>query len=187
MSTIVILGRSPMVEDVKLMLNSSMLRYLNRNTDEPMYDEEYRGGCSYISCIGSPKSYTTKLDVLDKLDIKHWCSINANIPSVNHLGNGTLIFPSFISSTCRIHRHCLIMPGAVIHHGSILGPGSNIASNVVINGDVKLEGSCFIGAGSVIKEGVKIVSGVLIGANSYVNKDILYPGKYIGSPVRKMC
>lgn len=180
MFNIEILGQSPMVDDI---------RYYGKHgfAIGSINTEDFTGETSdkvYVSCIGSPRSYLTKVETLEKLGITRWCDLIMKNGSV-HLytaGNGNIIFPSYISRTAKFGRHCLVMPNTTIHHGSYLGDGSNIASNVVLNGEVKLEGNCFIGAGTVVKERVSICKNVLIGANSYIHKDIVVPGIYYGNP-----
>lgn len=179
MIQICILGKSPMVPDIlPYMLEYSIT---NINTNDVSLTDKYDG---YISCIGSPRSYLTKLHVLDSLNLNSWIDIvmHDTTATIYFDGQGNLIFPSFVSKTAKFGRHCLVMPNATIHHDCMVGPGSNIASNVVLNGGVKLLGSCFIGAGTVIKEETYICENVLIGANSYVNKHITKPGVYFGSP-----
>lgn len=184
MSRLVILGRSPMVADIRKLLPE--YRILNRNTEEICYCEEDER-CSYISCIGSPKSYLSKVKSLEETSVLgKWCDIDLGSGMIYFDGRGNLIFPFvYISPSVRIGKHCLIMPNSTVHHDSELGDGTNIASGVTINGGVKIDGNCFIGAGSVIKEGVSICKNVLIGADSFVNKDIDTTGTYFGSPIKK--
>lgn len=178
MSGLIIFGRSPMVVDIPICDKRVM------NTDEFVNIEQ---GATYVSCIGSPKSYKTKVEVLDKLNIIEWCNLiikNNYEYNIFYEGQGNLIFPSFISKSVKLGRHCLIMPNSTIHHDCELGDGTNVASNVCLNGCVKIEGNCFIGAGAVIKENVSICKNVLIGAGSVVIDNISKPGTYYGLPAK---
>lgn len=190
---LVVLGRSRMKLDIdyyfQFQTNCGIGICSNRNTDEaPLPSETDGRKVYYISCIGSPRSYLTKVATLDSLGYTNWVDYDLTTNQIHiYGGKGNLIFPNtFISLSAKLHRHCLIMPNTTIHHDCILGDGSNIASGVVLNGGVILDGNCFIGANTVIKEGVRICKNVLVGACSFINQDITEPGTYVGSPARRI-
>ena len=105
---------------------------------------------------------------------------------------------SVIRDLVEIGDHCIIMMGAVLNIGAIIGERTMIDMNVVIGGRVVVGKNCHIGAGAVLAgvieppsadpviieddvliganavvlEGVKVGKGAVIAAGSVVVKDV---------------
>jgi tetrahydrodipicolinate N-acetyltransferase len=81
-----------------------------------------------------------------------------------------------IRDLVEIGNNCVIMMGAVINIGAVIGEKTMIDMNVVIGGRAEIGNNCHIGAGAVIAgvveppsaEPVRIGNNVLIGANAVV-------------------
>jgi UDP-3-O-[3-hydroxymyristoyl] glucosamine N-acyltransferase len=91
--------------------------------------------------------------------------------------------------------------GVTLRYGVILARGVNIGSDCYLCPRVMTEAQnhraqliggaaigprCFIGTHSVIAAGIEIAPGTTIGAMSYVNRSIVEPGVYVGSPARRI-
>jgi UDP-3-O-[3-hydroxymyristoyl] glucosamine N-acyltransferase len=186
---LVILGRSPMVPDLIQIFD--IRNYRNINTDEFDKNAQSRDvfgiPYDYITCIGSPRSYDKKFNVIGSLPDLNWTNLIQDHIKVKFIGRGNIIMPnSYISPSSVIGNHNFIMTGCTVHHDSYLGNCVTLASNVVLCGGVYLSHSIFIGANSTIKENTSICDNVLIGANSFVNEDIFEAGVYAGSPARRI-
>jgi len=96
----------------------------------------------------------------------------------NRIGNNvTLRFGSTIAREVTVEDDVFISPNVMTIYsdhkgvrkgGMVIGKGSFIGTNVVINA------------------GVEIVPGCIVGSMSLVTKDLLEPGIYIGIPARKV-
>ena len=99
------------------------------------------------------------------------------------------------SGDCIIGNNCTLRFNAIIARNVVIGNDVFIAPNVmfiniaftekekkktIIGDRVK------IGTGSIINDSVHIVDDVIIGAMSFVRKDILEKGVYVGNPLRKI-
>ena len=95
------------------------------------------------------------------------------------------VLNSFVTISCRdkisIGKNCHISSGVNIHTGYLNDDLSKHLSDPISIGD-----NCWLASNCTIAAGVTISSNVKIGANSFVNKDILSHGLYVGSPVRKI-
>jgi sugar O-acyltransferase (sialic acid O-acetyltransferase NeuD family) len=110
---------------------------------------------------------------------------------------------STVSTTAKIGKACLVMPGSVINafskigkgvicntgsvleHECVIGDFSHIAPGAVLAGGVTVGENSFIGANSVIKQGVNIGRNVVVGAGSVVLKDIEDNSIIYGNPSKK--
>jgi len=103
------------------------------------------------------------------------------------LGEGCFIGPNCILTTnIKIGKHALLNRGSQIGHDCIIGDFFSTMPGVIISGNNTIGDYVYFGAGSVTREKLNITSGVTIGLNSGVIKDIVVPGTYVGTPVKKI-
>lgn len=108
------------------------------------------------------------------------CYIDSYVRSSgqNRIGrNVTLRFGATIARNVDIEDEVFISPNVVTVFSLPNGtrsPGITIGKRA------------FIGTGAVIGAAVTIGEGVVIGANSYVHRDCLEKGLYVGNPARKV-
>lgn len=96
----------------------------------------------------------------------------------NRIGNNvTLRYNSTIAREVVVEDFCYISPNVMTNYQK--ADGGHQGGTVIGKGS-------FIGTGTVIHHGVKIAPGTVVGAMSFVNKDIVEPGKYIGVPAKRM-
>lgn len=153
--------------------------------------------------IMSPFPPSVKLGVF--CVIEEGVDIHDNVTIENYvlLKKGTVIYKNtFIDSYVRssgnnsIGANVIIRFGATIARNVIIRDGAFISPNVMtvylthdLNTKVRptiIGEKAFIGTGAVIGPGVKIGDGVVIGALSYVSKDCIEPGTYVGVPAKKI-
>ncbi len=103
------------------------------------------------------------------------------------IGKGILVAANaVINPAGKIGNGVICNTSSVIDHECSVGDFTHIAPGAVLCGNVSIGRNCFIGANTVIREGVSICSNVVIGAGSIVLKNIVAPGTYFGSPVKKI-
>lgn len=94
----------------------------------------------------------------------------------NVIGNGvTLRFNSTVARKVIVGDDVFLAPNVMTEysdHEGVKHPGTVIGKGT------------FVGSNAVIAAGVKICPGCVIGSLSYVNKDLVEPGTYVGAPAR---
>ena len=143
------------------------------------------------------------------LTIGPYCLISENLRAENStIGpyceikkNVTLSSNVVLQGRNRIAQNCVIDDNVIIKYGTILTDyvhikeNTFIGPNVIIFGDdgsrsgartTTIGSNCFIGGGAKINAGINIGDNIIIGASSFVNKDCLEEGTYVGSPIKKI-
>lgn len=107
----------------------------------------------------------------------------------------------YIDSGVKSSGKCLIGNNVTIRYDAIIARNVVIEDNVFIAPQVMfinipfkkkkqkptiIEEGVKIGTASVINDGVTIAKWTIIGAMSFVRKDILEPGVYVGNPLRRL-
>jgi UDP-3-O-[3-hydroxymyristoyl] glucosamine N-acyltransferase len=99
------------------------------------------------------------------------------------MGVGNIICHCAILTTdITIGNHCQFNLLTTVGHDCKIGDYVTCAPKVSISGNCTIGNRVYIGTGAVIKEKISICDDVIIGANSFVNRDIVEPGTYAGSP-----
>lgn len=142
---------------------------------------------SIILGVGSAKA---RIEVLQKYKLLSWSNIistKAVISSEVTIGEGVFVAPNaFLGPLSTICDHSIINTSSVIEHEVYIGENSHIAPNSTLLGRCSIGQNVFIGANTVVLPNIKIGDNITIGANSLVNKSLLKPGTYVGTPARKI-
>lgn len=100
---------------------------------------------------------------------------------------GSVLLPGCIlNMKSHIGYNVLAYSGLILSHDSSIGNHSFIAPGVKIAGFSKIGCCNFIGIGTVISDNVSICDDSITGAGTVIVKSIGIPGKYIGTPARKI-
>lgn len=103
------------------------------------------------------------------------------------IGEGTFIGANcIITCNVTIGNHCLINRSCHIGHDCFIGDYFSAMPGAIISGNVTIGSKVYLGTNSSIREKIKICDDVVVGLNSGVVKDIIHPGIYIGTPIKKM-
>ncbi|NQV29782.1 MAG: hypothetical protein HQ508_02745 [Candidatus Marinimicrobia bacterium] len=146
----------------------------------------------------------------DNVQIGNFCVIHENVTigddtvvkdyvelrSETYIGKKSYIDSRVSSSgNCKIGNNVTIRYDSIMARGVEVGDGSYICPRVMTNnlntekdqiGGAKFGKDCFIGTNAVIQHGLNIGEKVIIGAMSFVNKDCVDGGVYVGMPARKI-
>ncbi|HET7579660.1 MAG TPA: 2,3,4,5-tetrahydropyridine-2,6-dicarboxylate N-acetyltransferase, partial [Bacillales bacterium] len=136
---------------------------------------------------------------------------NSAIPMLDLKNIPARIEPgAIIRDQVEIGKNCVIMMGAVINIGSVVGEGTMIDMNVVLGGRATVGKNCHIGAGAVLAgvveppsakpvmiedevvvganavvlEGVTVKRGAVVAAGSVVTEDVPENAVVAGTPAR---
>ncbi len=150
---------------------------------------DLKGNNNYFLAIGDLDVRKKYFDILKKRkkSTPNIFSKSSNVNDDLNLGTGNFIGENiFIGPYTKIGSNNIINSSCSIDHECIIGNDCNISPGVVLAGRASLGNKIFIGMGACIAENIKICNNVIIGANSFVNRSILKPGTYFGSPIRKI-
>jgi UDP-3-O-[3-hydroxymyristoyl] glucosamine N-acyltransferase len=105
----------------------------------------------------------------------------------HYIGKGTFIAPyCSMMLQCRIGDFCLIENYCLISHYVEIGDNVHMHPGTMIAGKTTIGDRCVFNFRSTVLNGLTICDDVEIGACSTVTKDILAPGKYVGTPARRV-
>lgn len=103
------------------------------------------------------------------------------------IGEGSFIGAySILTTNIKLGLHTILNRGNQVGHDTIIGDYFSAMPGSIVSGNVKIGERCYLGTNSTIIEKKNISSDTLIGANSVVVKDIMQPGTYVGTPVKKI-
>lgn len=102
------------------------------------------------------------------------------------IGEGSIVVAgSIINSATVIGKHCIINTRNTIDHDNFIDDFSSTGPSVSTGGSVSIGKNSHIGISSTVKNNIKIGSNTIVGSFSYVNKNCLSNGLYIGVPAKK--
>lgn len=120
-----------------------------------------------------------KLEMINIIDSSSMLSKNIT------LGNGIYIGKMcIVNSDTKLADGVVINTRSLIEHGNLIDCCSNISTNVVLNGDVKVGQCSFIGSCTVVNGQITIGSYTTIGSGSVVIRNIIDKVVVAGSPTR---
>lgn len=118
------------------------------------------------------------------LSIYTFISKNAQVYT-KEIGEGSIIMPgSYVGPFSKIGNSCVVWPGAVLSHHNTIGDNCWIAPSCCLGGGAKVKQNSFIGLGSSIRNEIELADYTFVGAHSYVGKDTVQRGAYIGVPAK---
>ena len=118
------------------------------------------------------------------LNVLTFVSENAQVYT-NDIGEGSIIMPgSYVGPFSKMGECCVVWPGVVLSHHNTIGNNCWIAPSCCIGGGAKVNQNCFLGLGSTIRNEIELADYTFVGAHSYVGKDTVQGGAYVGVPSR---
>lgn len=91
-----------------------------------------------------------------------------------------------IQPYCDIGAGTIVRAGAILPHHGTVGDACYIGPGAVVGGRCHLGQRVFLGLGARVRDGLTIADDVSVGMASVVTKDLIEPGRYLGSPARKI-
>lgn len=143
----------------------------------------------FIFCaIGDNEIRNKIVSIFDLKKFTNCISKKAFIsPSIKDYGYGNYIgIFTHLGPDIEIGNFNIFNDGCRIMHDSKIGNYNHICPSASLSGTVSIENNCMIGTGSIIIPKCCITSNVILGANSTVIDSILFSGKYVGTPIKKI-
>jgi sugar O-acyltransferase (sialic acid O-acetyltransferase NeuD family) len=114
-------------------------------------------------------------------------SPNAVVNEEIVIGQGTVVFDgAVINSGTEIGRACILNTNCTIEHDCQIGDNVHIAPGATLSGGVIVGRNTLIGTGATVIQHLSICEKCLVGAGSTVVRDITIPGRYVGSPAKRI-
>ena len=150
---------------------------------------------SYIIAFTLDKPLRKKvMDVLDSQNLDCLIYIHPTVTKYvsdanvkNHVGVGTFIAPySCLLWESKIGKHCIIETYCLLSHYSSIGDGTQLHPGVMIAGQTSIGKNCEFNFKSSVLNGLSVCDDIELGAMSCITKNIDLPGKYVGTPARRV-
>lgn len=103
----------------------------------------------------------------------------------SHIAEGCAVLNGAIVNRATLHKNVVVNSGAIVEHDCVVGANTFIGPGAVIGGAVTIGEDCFIGLGAKVKNCVSIAPGVTVAMGAVVTRDLLEPGIYHGTPLRR--
>ena len=101
------------------------------------------------------------------------------------IGIGSVVISgACINNGALIGDHCIVNTGAVIDHDCVINDFVHISPNATLCGNVSIGTGSWVGAGAVVLPGIKVGQNAIIGAGSVVINDIPNNTTVVGNPGR---
>jgi UDP-3-O-[3-hydroxymyristoyl] glucosamine N-acyltransferase len=138
--------------------------------------------------LESRKHITTLIDELqlDLITVIHDSAVIANDPPAK-VQPGTFIFDfCHVGLSSNIGRHCIISEYTLVGHYVKIGHGTITRPGVIIVEKSQVGNNCVLNVRSTLVNSVTVCDNVEISGCSTVTKDITQPGRYAGTPARRI-
>ena len=179
------------IVDTKDKFGEEILGYKVFANDDDL--EELKNKYDYaLITVGQIKSAKLRITLFNKakslgFTLPVLVASTAYVSKHAKIGEGTIIMHQvMINANVNIGVNNIINSKALVEHDSKIGDNNHISTGVKLNGDVCVGSECFVGSNSTFVNGVSIVDNIFVGLNSVINKDLIEPGVYVGSPLRKI-
>jgi N,N'-diacetyllegionaminate synthase len=165
-------------------LNSSILSYKVTACDSDLedlaniYEYAFIGIGHIRSSDNRKRLYQRLLDFGFKFPVV--ISPNAYVSKSAMLGPGSIIMNgATVNGGAVIGENSIINSNALVEHGCRVGAHAHISTGVTLNSDVVVGSGSFVGSMSVVKHGVSIGENCVVNMRSIVRKDV--PGRFVGT------
>jgi acetyltransferase-like isoleucine patch superfamily enzyme len=103
------------------------------------------------------------------------------------VGCGTFVFPFCnLAHGAQVGRHCIVSSYSLIGHHVTINDNCILRPGVMVTNRSTVGKNCMINIRSTVTNNVTIVDNVEISGCSSVTKDITQPGRYAGTPARRV-
>lgn len=156
-------------------------------TDEELAELFAKGIRYAFVAIGNGKIRKKITDLLNQIgfELINVISQHAIVSSTVRLGKGIVIMPgAIINADTVIEDGCIINTNASVDHDNHIGTFTHIAPGCAVAGFNKIGKSCFLGIGSRVIDRIEIGDCTTVGAGSVVIRNIVGNCTAVGVPAR---
>lgn len=107
------------------------------------------------------------------------------ISSTAKIGKGCVIFPNcFIGAGAVLGDGILVLSGSIINHDCVIGDNATFASGAVLAGGVKVEPGVYLGQSCTVRQNLVLGENCFVGMGAVVTKNVEKNTTVIGNPAR---
>lgn len=136
------------------------------------------GGHQFLVTVGQIKSSGSRRYLFEEI-LRHggrmpvilspWARISPDA----RIGRGTIVMHgAVVNAGSVIGENCIINTGAIVEHGARIGAHCHISTGAVVNGDALVGEGSFVGSRAVVIQGLAIGRGSVVGAGVVCLKDL---------------
>ena len=154
----------------------------------PLTPSSVPTGATLVDCLGSPRSYVGRENLLRAkglLDLRFETLIapSAFVAGDAQIGEGCIVYPNtVIMAGVRLGRHVTVLANCVLNHHAKVDDFSIITSGVNVSGRVSIGKACYIGAGASLIHDLAVGDRALIGLGAAVIRDVPPDTVVAGNP-----
>lgn len=156
----------------------------------PISNWKSLGNAWFVDCLGSPRSYRKREELLERHGMlpnqfETLIHPSAIVADDVQVGQGSIIYPNVVAlSNVQIGQHVTILSGTVLNHNVEVGDWSILGSGVMLSGAVKVGRTCYLGTSCSVREAVAIGDGSLVGMGAAVTANVEADVVVAGVPAR---
>jgi len=92
----------------------------------------------------------------------------------------------FVAAGAYLAQHVIMAPYCMVNHNSRIGRGSILHPGSAVAGSTNIGQFCRLSLKATVIDHLDICDDVQLGANGMLTKSVTEPGRYLGSPARKI-
>ncbi len=149
--------------DENLALGSKISGYEIIGRDEDIAKYAEQDNLQFLITVGQIKSYIIRKKIANKLK------------------QNNCILATVVSPRAYVSSSAIIGKGTVVHHDVLINTGVEIGENCIINSKsllehgAKIDNFCHISTGAIVNGETKIKQGCFLGSNSTIAQNLLIP------------
>jgi acetyltransferase-like isoleucine patch superfamily enzyme len=186
---------STITQEAKFFISAEFTGKIEIISPQDFIKSDHKDEYSYL--IAFTLDETLRRQIINIIDKENLDCIIYIHPSVvryyndasvrEHVGIGSFIlaFSSMLIGS-KLGKHCIVETYCLISHYVNIDDNVQLHSGVMIAGRTNIGKNCMFNFKASVLNSLNIGSDVELGAASCITKDTLMPGKYVGSPARRI-
>lgn len=162
-------------------------RYAGREVQHIGKIGEHEAASHFVWGLGWPstrRAVLPRLSGLSPLTVVHRSAVVHNNV---RMGEGCVIMAgAIVSAGAVLGDHVLVHHNAIVGHDCKIGDFVSIMPGAVVSGDTRLEAGCLVGAGALIKENTTVGEWATVGMGAVSIYDVPPLSVVVGNPARPL-
>ena len=192
MAKITLIGREAAVltNDIKHMMEAQLGVEVNKLHPDKFLAGEYDPDDEFL--ITYVTDMTRRQQIVNLIEARAlsratFVHSSAIVDPTAQIESGTFVGPfCIVAYESIVQKDCLIAPYTLVSHRANIGQGTVTNPGAMIAGAVNVGKYCLLGIRSTTVDQIDICDNVVVGPCAFITKTIAEPGRYLGSPARRL-